>query len=45
MSADNPILNSPYDEPQKHYAIDPEGDLKNSDIMKRELIALRADFF
>jgi len=32
MNTDNPILNSPYDEPLLHYATDPDGSLNYSDI-------------
>ena len=32
MLIDNPILNSPYQEPQCHYATDSEGSLNYSDI-------------
>ena len=31
-SADNPILNSPYDEPARHYATDAQGNLNYRDI-------------
>jgi type III restriction enzyme len=31
-SADNPILNSPYDEPARHYATDTQGNLNYRDI-------------
>lgn len=32
MSSENPILNSPYDEPKLHYATDADGSLNYSDI-------------
>ncbi|KFB73140.1 MAG: hypothetical protein AW09_001624 [Candidatus Accumulibacter phosphatis] len=32
LSADNPILNSPYDEPARHYATDAQGNLNYRDI-------------
>jgi len=32
MSSDNPILNSPYNEPLLHYATDAEGSLNYQDI-------------
>lgn len=32
MSSENPILNSPYDEPKLHYATDVDGSLNYSDI-------------
>lgn len=32
MSSENPILNSPYDEPKLHYATDPDGSLNYNDI-------------
>lgn len=32
MSSDNPILNSPYDEPKLHYATDADGSLNYNDI-------------
>jgi type III restriction enzyme len=32
MNSENPILNSPYDEPKFHYATDPDGSLNYSDI-------------
>ncbi len=31
-SADNPILNSPYDEPARHYATDAQGNLNYTDV-------------
>ena len=34
MSADNPILNSPYGEPLLHYNTDSEGSLDYTDIRK-----------
>jgi type III restriction enzyme len=34
MSSENPILNSPYDEPKLHYATDADGSLKYNDIRK-----------
>ncbi len=34
MSSDNPILNSPYDEPNLHYATDADGSLNYNDIRK-----------
>ena len=34
MSSENPILNSPYDEPKLHYATDADGSLNYSDIRK-----------
>jgi type III restriction enzyme len=34
MTSDNPILNSPYDEPQFHYATDSDGALDYSKIVK-----------
>jgi type III restriction enzyme len=34
MNADNPILNSPYDEPLLHYSTDPDGSLNYNDIRK-----------
>lgn len=34
MSADNPILNSPYVEPLLHYNTDSEGSLDYTDIRK-----------
>ncbi len=34
MSDKNPILNNPYEEPKKHYATDPNGDLDYADIRK-----------
>ena len=34
MASDNPILNSPYDEPLLHYATDDEGALDYSKIVK-----------
>lgn len=34
MSADNPILNSPYDEPKLHYDTDSEGSLDYNNICK-----------
>jgi hypothetical protein len=33
MSTDNPILNSPYNEPKLHYATDLEGALNYNDII------------
>ena len=38
MSSDNPILNSPYDEPKLHYATDPDGSLNYNDIRKSRRI-------
>jgi len=32
MSSENPILNSPYDEPKLHYATDADGSLNYSNI-------------
>lgn len=32
MSSENPILNSPYEEPKLHYATDPDGSLNYNDI-------------
>lgn len=32
MSSENPILNSPYDEPKLHYATDADGSLNYNDI-------------
>ncbi|KAF0128357.1 MAG: type III restriction enzyme [Bacteroidetes bacterium] len=34
MSSENPILNSPYDEPMLHYATDADGSLNYNDIRK-----------
>ncbi len=34
MTSDNPILNSPYDEPVLHYATDADGSLNYNDIRK-----------
>jgi type III restriction enzyme len=34
MDKRNPILNNPYEEPKKHYATDPEGNLNYADIRK-----------
>ena len=34
MSSENPILNSPYDEPKLHYATDADGSLNYNDIRK-----------
>lgn len=34
MNEQNPILNSPYEEPKKHYATDLEGNLDYSDVRK-----------
>jgi type III restriction enzyme len=34
MSDNNPILNNPYEEPQRHYATDPDGNLNYADIRK-----------
>lgn len=34
MSSENPILNSPYDEPLLHYATDADGSLNYQDIRK-----------
>ena len=32
MTSDNPILNSPYEEPQQHYATDADGSLNYDDV-------------
>ena len=34
MESHNPILNNPYEEPKKHYATDPDGNLDYEDIRK-----------
>jgi len=34
MSAENPILNNPYEEPKRHYATDSDGNLNYDDIRK-----------
>ncbi len=34
MESHNPILNNPYEEPKKHYATDPDGNLNYEDIRK-----------
>ncbi|MCD4683386.1 MAG: hypothetical protein K8R86_08910, partial [Bacteroidales bacterium] len=34
MNNDNPILNSPYEEPEFHYATDQDGSLNYNDIRK-----------
>lgn len=34
MNSENPILNSPYDEPQLHYETDNEGSLDYSNVVK-----------
>jgi type III restriction enzyme len=34
MSDKNPILNNPYEEPKRHYATDPDGNLNYADIRK-----------
>jgi type III restriction enzyme len=34
MNSDNPILNSPYEEPKLHYATDADGALNYNDIRK-----------
>lgn len=38
MNSDNPILNSPYEEPKFHYATDEEGSLNYNDIRERRRI-------
>lgn len=40
MSSENPILNSPYEEPKLHYATDPDSSLDYNDIrvIKNQLI-------
>ena len=34
MNSDNPILNSPYEEPLLHYSTSPDGSLNYNDIRK-----------
>ncbi len=34
MEKQNPILNNPYEEPKRHYATDPDGNLNYADIRK-----------
>ena len=45
MADDNPILNNPYTEPNRHYATNLDGELDYSDIRPGRRIFTRDIFF